>query len=101
MEQAELVIGFSELKDLLIEKYQTQTPREKLRLYFIFKNNNLFAHDFRDHSKFVLLSRDVHKKSIDKSLGNFAYRIIQRALNSDAPAQLLNNDFLLYGYFIF
>lgn len=101
MEQTEFVVGFSELKDLLIDKYKIQTPREELRLYFTVTSNQLLMHDFKNHNRIVLLSGDVFRKYVERIPMNTAAKLIRYSIESKMPADMLNDHFMLYGYFTF
>lgn len=101
MEQTEFVVGFSELKDLLIDKYKILAPREHLRLYFTESNNQLIIHDYRSHLKQLVLSRNVKSGQTMEFLERMALKVIQLSLLSSSPSKMLNENFLLYGYFTF
>ncbi len=101
MEQADFVVGFSELKDLLINKYNIQTPREKIRLYFTVMDSSLFMHDYKNHTKSVMLSRNVLNGQAMDFLQGKPFKIIQLSLQSVNAPKLLNEYFLLSGYFTF
>ncbi len=101
MQQTEFIVGFSELKDLLIETYKIDLPRDQIRLFFAEIDNTLLLHDYLNHKRSVLLSSNIHQKRSPNVRKKIALKIIFLALDSADPALFLNESYLLYGYFRF
>ncbi len=99
MQQTELVVGFSELKDLLIRTYEIEREREFVKLYFTEETDSLLMHDYDDHKKYLFLSFNVKKKIIVDRLSANAHRLVDEALRHPSPANFLNNEFKLSGFF--
>ncbi|MBC7420838.1 MAG: hypothetical protein H7328_08920 [Bdellovibrio sp.] len=99
MEYRELMYGFSDLKDLMIENYQIERGREFVKLYFTEQREWLFVHDYDDHKKQMYICNNVKDKKIRKGLSDRAQKLTREALKYSSPAQFLNSGFLLYGFF--
>ncbi len=99
MQQRELVSGFSELKDLLIRTYKINRRREFVRLYFSIANNELLMHDYDDHKKALSLCSDIEQKKIREGLMSKSHRLAKESLKHPSPAEFLNNESKLYGFF--
>lgn len=99
MEQRDLVVGFSELKDLLIRTYQIDRDRNLVRLYFTSNGKELFMHDFDDHQKIIILSFRTKEKLVRPGLREFIRRTVLMALAQTDPAEFLNINFQLHGFF--
>ena len=99
MQQRELVSGFSELKDLLIRTNHINRGRESVKLYFTLKHKMLYMHDYDDHKKYVIICRDLAREKISDSLKPAARRLVFESLRQSSPADFLNNEFLLNGFF--
>lgn len=100
MQQRELVVGFSELKDLLIRIFQIEREKSIVKLYFSEEGIELLMHDHDDHKKTITLSRDMSNKDIRKGLGNRSHILIKEALLHSSPSNYLNEEFKLNGFFI-
>ena len=98
MQQRELVSGFSELKDLLIRICKIERPRNQIRLYFTFSDNELWMHDYADHEKKVLLLKNKINHLPTDSQG---WKLINDSIKSKEPDALLNTLFQLHGFFRF
>lgn len=98
MHQRELVSGFSDLKDTLIRTYKIERPRNQIRLYFTFLNNELWMHDYADHEKKILLLKNELNHLPEDSWG---WKLINDSIKSKEPHALLNTLFQLHGFFRF
>ena len=98
MQQKDLVVGFSDLKDILIHTYKIEKPREQVRLYFSIITADLWMHDYDDHAKKVaLLQGGLNRLPYD----SFGWRLVNFVKKSRKPDALLNDLFQLYGFFRF
>lgn len=98
MQQAQVVSGFSELKDLLIRTFQIERPREKIRLYFTDKDDQLLMHDYHDQ-KFIIVIKSIRQIDLIEDLSEKSRLLCLEALMHLQPAHYLNEGFLLYGFF--
>ncbi|MBC7421677.1 MAG: hypothetical protein H7328_13190 [Bdellovibrio sp.] len=99
MEPRELMYGFSDLKKLLIQTYQIDQPPEVVKLYFSEGDNALVVHDYDDHRKQLFLSLDVFNKLARPELPLKVINLVNESLKQSHPANFLNNEFLLNGFF--
>lgn len=56
-------------------------------------------HEYSDHSKFVILSSSISQKHVVEFPEKKAMKIIDAALEEEAPLEFLKDGFLLYGFF--
>ena len=96
MQQKDLVVGFSDLKDILIQTYKIEKPREQIRLYFSFVEEELTMHDYEDHAKAIVL---LQAGEVRLQTGSFGWRLVNFVKGSRKPDALLNDLFQLYGFF--
>lgn len=101
MQQRELVSGFSDLKDLLIRTYKIDRDRELIKLYFTIMDSELLMHDFDDHKKVICLCANLNNKFIRNVLVSKARLLVEESLLHTNPAQFLNLEFQLNGFFRF
>ncbi len=101
MQQRELMSGFSDLKVLLIRTYKIDRSSELVKLYFTQADNELLLHDYDDHEKIISLCSDLKNKFIRDILTFKAKLLVEESLMHHNPAQFLNNEFQLNGFFIF
>jgi hypothetical protein len=101
MEQVQIVSGFSELKDLLIQKFQIARSRERIRLYFTENDDQLLLHDFHEHKISLTIVRSIEQKILSGYLTENARLLCAKAIKEPDPVAYLNHGFLLYGYFRF
>ena len=99
MKQIEIVSGFSELKGLLIRTYKIERSSELIKLYFTLQDQQLYMHDYDDHKKAVLLAKDIDFKDISDQLAFKAQRLVAEAIDNPNPAEFLNMEFKLSGFF--
>lgn len=69
MQSTQMVSGFSELKDYLIDKFQIERPRETVRLHFTEDENRLFMHDYSHHQNAVVIISNIHLRHLNNALG--------------------------------
>ena len=101
MKQRQIVSGFSEIKDLLVQKYKINKGRENIRLHFTMSDGELIVHDYHRHSYQIILT-SVGFHSISNTLPNsFARELVDLALKELDPAIFLNQQFNLHGFFRF
>ena len=102
MQQRQLVSGFSELKDLIIRKYNITEERNKIRLHFTMDGGMLVLHNYKQHIQKIILAEVMpHRPSIRIPENSIARQLIELALKQDRPAQFLNHQFKLHGFFRF
>lgn len=70
MRQRHLVSGFSELKNLLIQKYDIKEDRMKLRLHFTMRDGELFVHNYKLHHQQIQLTEMLYGKPENKMQRN-------------------------------
>ncbi len=100
MQQHEQVSGFSDLKDILIRTFQIGRDRAHVKLYFSTLDNALLMHDYDDHKKVIVLSRDIKTKVIKQGITGATRELIIEALMHHKPQNFLNDGFKLNGFFI-
>ena len=99
MESLQIVSGFSELKDLLIRTYQVTKNKEFIRLYFTELDNELLMHDYADHKKVIVLSRNIDAQNISVEIPVRARRLIRESFMRKGASDFLNRGFQLHGFF--
>ena len=99
MQQRDVVSGFTELKDLLIRTYQINRSRDLVKLYFSQGENELLMHDYDDHNKVISLCANLSLRERSIPLTQNAHRVIGESLKHKFPAEFLNSEFLLNGFF--
>ncbi len=99
MHQTQIMSGFSELKDLLIERFQIERPRETIRLHFTINLDRLLVHDYSYHKNAITIVHSVRQINLNISLKGNAKLLCLEALTRPDPAQYLNEEFQLYGFF--
>ncbi len=102
MQNRQIVSGFSELKDLLIKKYKIGESRENIRLHFSMSGADLYLHNYRRHEEKIKLARIVAGKMANNLiLRSNARDLVDVALKEKGPAEYLNQQFQLNGFFRF
>ena len=102
MEQRQIVSGFSELKDLLVQKYNIIESRERIGLYFTMSDGALILHHYKRHYQQVNLAEFAsHSINVTLKSGSFANELIELALKEERPEIFLNQQFKLHGFFKF
>ena len=101
MEQYNLVVGFSDLKELLIRTYAIERDRALVKLYFSESALELVLHDYDDHFKTIVLCFDMPKKRLRRGLSYHSQKLVRKSLNYRKPSDFLNNEFRLNGFFRF
>lgn len=101
MQQRELVSGFSDLKNILIRTYKIDRDRELVKLYFTERDSELLMHDYDDHKKVICLCTNLKNKFIRNDLVSKARLLVEESLMQANPAQFLNLEFQLNGFFRF
>ena len=99
MQQKDLVVGFSDLKDILIQTYKIEKPRDQIRLYFSFVGTELRMHDYEDHEKAVTVISDAG--DIQPKPGSFGWRLINFAKKVKTPRFYSMNFFNYTAFFGF
>lgn len=99
MQQRQLVSGFSDLKDLLIQTYKIDRANELIKLYFTEKDSELLMHDYDDHKKVICLCANLKNKFIKDILSPKAKLLIEESFMHSNPAYFLNVEFQLNGFF--
>ncbi len=56
MQSHHIIAGFSDIKSEIRTKYQPDLEQSRLKLWFTFEHDVLYAHDFSNHKKFVALA---------------------------------------------
>ena len=101
MDQLEIVLGYSELKELIIRKYKIDKNRELVKLYFTAEDNKLVIHDYHDHKKAITLVQNIKRRQLSIFSGHNGRRLVQQSLNYADPVKFLNDEFRLSGFFRF
>lgn len=72
-----MVVGFSELKELLIQTYTIDRDRVFVKLHFSEQNDELIMHDYDDHKKMITLIPSLKEKFIWRGLQGKAHQLIK------------------------
>ena len=99
MHQIQIISGFSELKDLLIEQFQVKRPREMIRLHFTISRDRLLVHDYNNHQNVIPIVHSALQRDLNIHLKGNAKTLCLEALTHPDPALYLNEEFQLYGFF--
>ena len=99
MQQRVVMSGFSDLKGLLIRTYKIDRDTAFVKLYFTENRGELLMHDYDDHEKVICLSSDIKGKLIRPILAPKALQLVKESFAHSSPAQFLNREFQLNGFF--
>ena len=105
MEQNEIILGFTDIKEQLLLKTRSLKSISALGLWFSYEHDLLYAHDLDDHKiniVLALLDPKEHKWKIylkHDSYGNKLVKYIIGLKSMEPLAKRFNGHYKLYGFF--
>lgn len=104
MQVHHLIAGFSDIKSDFLIKTRTTKQLENLKLWFSFKDNILYVHDYDDHNTNMVLARyNVEKNlwTVYLRSTNYGEKVVQYIIGQSCAnniAENLNEKYRSYGF---
>ncbi len=107
METVHIIAGFSDITSELVQRTAGHKEKSLIKLHFSFENGLLRAHDFSNHSRFIILA--VYNDKAEKwwcclRTDSNGARLISDVTGKSPPVQILlalENLYLANGSFPF